>query len=132
MTTSADIRTYIDALSATDIDVCDQVVALIERGLPQAEGKVWHAHPVWFLDGNPIVSIARRKNEIRIMFFSGQSFREAGLRPEGSFQAAEIWLNTLAELDTAQFTRWLAESRDIQWNYKDIRKNRGLVKLTNF
>ena len=58
-------------------------------GLPDAEQKIWHAHPVWFLNGNPIVGYSKLKECVRLLFWSGQSFDEPGLQKEGSFKAAE-------------------------------------------
>jgi hypothetical protein len=63
------------------------------------------------------------------MFWSGQSFTTPGLTAEGSFQAAEARYTSPDQVDTAKMDRWLAEGRDIQWNYRDIRRNRGLVPL---
>ena len=36
-------------------DLCDVLDEEIDRNLPKAKNKIWHAHPVWFLEGNPIV-----------------------------------------------------------------------------
>ncbi len=68
----------IDAFHAaqadTDRRICDVLRREIDRGLPEAESKVWHAHPVWFLAGNPIVGYSKLKDCVRLMFWSGQSF----------------------------------------------------------
>lgn len=48
------------------------------------------AHPVWFLDGNPVVGYSKLKDSVRLLFWSGQSFRSTGLEPEGKFKAAEV------------------------------------------
>jgi hypothetical protein len=124
-----DIRDYQDRLDSEAQPICDLLLETIERGLPDADRKVWHAHPVWFFDGNPIVGYHRLKTAVRLMFWSGQSFEEPGLAAEGSFQAAEARYTSSDEVDVDAVGRWLAESRDIQWNYRDIRRNRGLVPL---
>lgn len=124
-----DIREYNDRLDAEARPICDLLLETIERGLPDADRKVWHAHPVWFFDGNPIVGYDRLKASVRLMFWSGQSFTTPGLTAGGSFQAAEARYTSPDEVDTAAIDRWLAEGRDIQWNYRDIRRNRGLVPL---
>ena len=49
---------------------------------------MWHAHPVWFLDGNPVVGYSKLKDCVRLLFCSGQSFAQPGLKPEGKFKAA--------------------------------------------
>lgn len=132
MTRAPEIDDYNRALSAEDRELCDLLASEIERGLPEATGKVWHAHPVWFLDGNPIVGYHRLKDSVRLMFWSGQSFRGTGLAPSGTFRAAELRLPDRSAVDTEALAGWLAESREIQWDYEHIRTNRGLVKRTSF
>ncbi|MCA8943081.1 MAG: DUF1801 domain-containing protein, partial [Planctomycetes bacterium] len=85
----ADTKAYNAALAPADRAICKLLAAEIDRHLPDAENKVWHAHPVWFLDGNPIVGYSKLKNCVRLLFWSGQSFEEVGLKKEGSFKAAE-------------------------------------------
>ena len=51
--------------------------------------KIWHRHPVWFLDGNPTVGYSKLKAGIRLMFWSGASFDEDKLQPgTGKFKDA--------------------------------------------
>lgn len=85
-----DIKIYNDALSPEDKKMCELLAKEINRNLKNAENKVWHAHPVWFLDGNPVVGYSKLKGNVRLLFWSGQSFDEKGLHKEGSFKAAEI------------------------------------------
>lgn len=133
MTRAPEIDAYHSTLSPTDQQICDLLAAEIERGLPEATGKIWHAHPVWFLDGNPIVGYSRLKDAVRLMFWSGQSFGEPGLSPGGTFQAAEVRYTDAAEVDVEALARWLSKSRSIQWDYENIRATRGtLHKRTAF
>ena len=126
----ADTRTYNAALAPADRKTCELLAKEIDRALPDAENKVWHAHPVWFLDGNPIVGYSRLKDAVRLLFWSGQSFAEKGLRKEGSFKAAEARYTSAGEVDTEKLRRWLAEARDVQWDYKNIVRRKGrLVRL---
>lgn len=125
MTGSDDITRYHAERDPEDRAICDLLRAEIERALPDAEQKVWHGHPVWFLDGNPIVGYHRLKHDLRVMFWSGQSFETPGLQPEGSFHAAEVRFRSVGEVDTTALAAWLAESRTIQWNYRDIRRSKG-------
>lgn len=132
MTRAPEIDEYHRRLTPEDREICDVLAAEIERGLPDATSKVWHAHPVWFLDGNPIVGYHRLKDAVRLMFWSGQSFTGDGLTASGTFQAAEARYLEVGEIDTAALSGWLAESRTIQWDYEHIRTNRGLGKRTEF
>ncbi len=131
MAISPDIRAYNDGLQGVDRQIADALLTAISRELPEAENKVWHAHPVWFLEGNPLVGYDRLKDCLRLFFWSGQSFDEPGLAPSGTFKAAEKRYTSVEQIDEAEVERWLAKARDIQWNYRDIRRNRGaMVPLT--
>lgn len=132
MTVPADIAAYDEALEPGDRELAELLASVIDAELPEATSKVWHAHPVWFLDGNPIVGYDRQKADMRLMFWSGQSFDEPGLKASGSFQAAEAHYGSAADVDTDALRRWLAKARDIQWDYEHIRQNRGLQKRTAF
>ena len=128
----ADIQAYNERQTGGHREACSLLASEISRGLPEAEGKVWHGHPVWFLDGNPIVGYSRLKDGMRLMFWSGQSFAAPGLEASGSFQAADVLFVEADDVDTDAVAAWLAESRAIQWDYENIRRNRGLVKRTAF
>lgn len=123
-----DIQAYNDKQEGAYKAICDLLAEEISRGLPEAENKIWHAHPVWFLDGNPIAGYDKLKSGLRLLFWSGQSFDEPGLQKEGSFKAAEIRYNSADEINTEDLQRWLAKSREIQWDYKNIVKRKGVLE----
>jgi hypothetical protein len=120
-----DIKAYNDKLNGTDKTICTLLAEEINRGLPGAESKIWHGAPVWFLDGNPIAGYAKLKNNVQLLFWSGQSFDEPGLKSEGSFKAAEARYTDPAQINTDDLKRWLDKSAKIQWDYKNIVKRRG-------
>lgn len=120
-----EIKTYNNGQAANEKTICDLLAKEITKGLPEAENKIWHAHPVWFLDGNPIVGYAVRKDNVQLLFWSGQTFDEPGLKPEGSFKAAEQRIASVEEINADDLQRWLKKARDIQWDYKNIVKKRG-------
>ena len=124
----ADTRKYHAALDASDRAICTLLSKEIARALPEAENKVWHRHPVWFLEGNPIVGYSKLKDCIRLLFWSGQSFRTKGLEKEGSFKAAQARFTSKDEVDVERLARWLAESRDVQWDYKNIVQRKGRLE----
>ena len=123
-----DTKAYNDALEPADRAVCDLLAGEIDRHLKGAENKVWHRHPVWFLDGNPIVGYSRMKDGVRLLFWSGQSFDEPGLLPEGKFKAAELRITESADLKARDLKRWLKKAKTIQWDYKNIVKRRGVLQ----
>lgn len=123
-----DTKQYNAAQAAGDRKVCNLLAQEISRALPEAENKVWHAHPVWFLDGNPIVGYGKLKDCVRLLFWSGQSFRTRGLKKEGKFKAAEARYASVDDVDTDLLAKWLSESRDVQWDYKNIVRRKGRLE----
>jgi hypothetical protein len=125
-----DIKAYHAALAPGDRATCKLLAREIARALPDAESKVWHAHPVWFLDGNPIVGYHRLKDCVRLLFWSGASFKAKGLAKEGGFKTAGARYSSVGDVDVKALARWLADARVIQWDYKNIVKRKGrLVRL---
>ncbi len=120
-----DIAQYNAQQSAEEARICTKLAETIYASLPEAESKIWHAHPVWFLDGNPVAGYSKLKGCIRLLFWSGQSFDEPELQVEGKFKAAEKRYTTLEEVKETDLKRWLEKARDIQWDYKNIVKRRG-------
>jgi hypothetical protein len=126
-----EIQDYNMRQSANDKEICNQLATCIDNTLKEAECKIWHAHPVWFIHGNPIVGYCKQKAGIRLMFWSGADFEEEGLNIKGKkFKDASVFYNTVAEIVKKDLTRWLAKSGTIQWDYKNIVKRKGqLLKL---
>jgi hypothetical protein len=124
----AGIANYNEAQAPVEQVICRRLAAEIDRALPEAESKIWHAHPVWFLEGNPIVGYSKLKECIRLLFWSGQSFETKGLTPEGKFKAAEARYTDADQVDSVMLRRWLAESREIQWDYKNIVRRKGRLE----
>jgi uncharacterized protein YdhG (YjbR/CyaY superfamily) len=124
-----DIKAYNSKLEKEDKDIGNTLAAEIDTHLPEAENKIWHAHPVWFLDGNPIVGYSKQKKGIRLMFWSGADFEEELLEVVGGkFKDASVFYNHASEIKTKDLKRWLKKARDIQWDYKNIVKRKGVLE----
>jgi len=123
-----DTKAYNDAQAPGDRKICRLLAKEIDRGLPDAENRIWHRHPVWFLEGNPIVGYGKLKGCVRLLFWSGQSFEAKGLAKEGSFEAAEARYTAADEVDVEALRRWLTEARDVQWDYKNIVRRKGRLQ----
>ena len=125
------IKTYNDLQSQHDKAIGDLLAQTIDNELTEAESKIWHAHPVWFLDGNPIVGYSKQKAGWRLMFWSGADFEEPALNIKGNkFKDASIFFTAVEQINTIDLTRWLKKARDIQWDYKNIVKRKGqLIRL---
>lgn len=124
---NSEITAYNDSQTADDKKICDLLSSEINAFLHEAENKIWHRHPVWFLDGNPVVGYSKLKDSVRLLFWSGQSFEETGLQNEGSFKAAEARFTHVDQINMENLKRWLEKARNIQWDYKNIVKRKGML-----
>jgi hypothetical protein len=127
-----EIQAYNRSLSAADKQIGNRLAGIIDSELADAESKIWHAHPVWFLSGNPIVGYSKLKDGIRLMFWSGASFGEADLKPgTGKFKDASVRYTDAGQIVEGDVRRWLKLARTIQWDYKNIYKTKGrLVRIS--
>ncbi len=123
------VEGYHAELSPEDRRICETLRKEIDFVLKKAESRIWHGHPVWFLDGNPIVGYHKLKDSVRVLFWSGQGFQEEGLAPEGKFKAAEIRYREEGDVQVTKLRKWLRESKTVQWDYKNIVKRKGKLEL---
>jgi hypothetical protein len=124
------IQNYHDSQSEEDREMCELLYQEICKRLPEAEHKIWHAHPVWFLDGNPIVGYSKIKAGLQLLFWSGVSFEEELLLPgkSGKFKDASVTYTSIKQINTQDLKRWLKKSIDIQWDYKNIVNRKGVLE----
>ena len=126
---NADIKAFNEKQESSDREICELLSAEIDKRLPKAQSKIWHRHPVWFLEDNPTVGYSKLKAGIRLMFWSGADFEEDRLQPgSGKFKDASITYTSVDEVKTTELSRWLKKSREIQWDYKNIYKTKGKLK----
>ncbi len=124
-----DIQNYNENQEAGHKEVCDLLANEIDRNLPRAESKIWHSHPVWFLDGNPTVGYSKQKPGIRLMFWSGADFNEPALDVVGKkFKDASVFFNDVSEVNKTDLRRWLKKAQEIQWDYKNLVKRKGQLE----
>ena len=124
-----EISAYNNSQSTSDKKICNLLAKEISAHLPEAENKIWHAHPVWFLDGNPIVGYSKQKAGIRLMFWSGASFDEETLQlGTGKFKDASITYTSVEEIKPKDLKRWVKKSSNIQWDYKNVVKRKGVLE----
>ncbi len=123
------IQAYNNSQTKLDKEICNSIVAIINKELNEAESKIWHGHPVWFLDGNPIVGYSKQKAGLRLMFWSGASFEEDKLEVRGEkFKDASIFYTAVEQINAKDLKRWLKKSKEIQWDYKNIVKRKGKLE----
>ena len=122
-----EIEKYNALQTDEDQKICNNLMGEINNILTNAESKIWYGSPVWFIDGNPIAGYNKLKSCIQLLFWSGASFEE-NLKPVGKFKAAESRYTDEAQINNDDLTRWLKKSIEIQWDYKNIVKNRGVLE----
>lgn len=124
-----EILEYNEKQALVDKDICDVLADEINRSLSGADSKIWHGHPVWFLDGNPITGYSKQKPGIRLMFWSGADFEEPELNVLGKkFKDASIFYSDAADINKTALRRWLNKSKEIQWDYKNIVQRKGKLE----
>ena len=124
-----DIQAYNNAQQDADQAICNLLAKEIDNELSEAVSKIWHGHPVWFLEENPIVGYSKQKAGIRLMFWSGCDFEEDQLNVRGKkFKDASIFYNDPSEVKSKDLKRWLKKSKNIQWDYKNIVKRKGVLE----
>jgi hypothetical protein len=124
-----DTQFYNDSQSTEDREICNILAREINRNLSEAENKIWHAHPVWFLEGNPVVGYSKLKDCIRLFFWSGADFGEEQLKINtGKFKDASIRYTSTDQINLRDLKRWLKKSKEIQWDYKNLIKRKGALE----
>lgn len=124
------IQTYIDHLESTEDQKIGHLLQnTIDQMLSEASSKIWHAHPVWFIEENPIVGFSKQKRGMRLMFWSGSDFEEENLSVRGEkFKDASIFYQSVDEINLEDLNRWLHKSVIIQWDYKNLVKRKGKLE----
>lgn len=124
-----EIRNYNAFQAAEEQAICDLLADEIDRQLTEAESKIWHRHPVWFLEGNPVVGYVKLKAGIRLMFWSGADFGDEKLQPgSGKFKDASVLFTSVDQVEHEELKRWLEKGRIIQWDYKNLIKRKGKLE----
>jgi uncharacterized protein YdhG (YjbR/CyaY superfamily) len=123
----SEIQAYNQSLK--EVEICNKLANIINKHLRNAENKIWHSHPVWFIVGNPIVGYSKQKKGIRLMFWSGADFEEDNLNIRGEkFKDASIFYNSIEEINATDLKRWIEKSEKVQWDYKNIVKRKGKLE----
>lgn len=124
------ISEYNKSQSKNIKEICDFLEYAINENLKKSTSKIWHGGPVWFLDENPVVGYwVRKAGDVQLLFWSGQSFDESDLKPEGTFKAAQINFTDLKQIKITHLKRWLKKAKGIQWDYKNITKRKGKLEM---
>lgn len=127
-----EILEYNKKLDKNDREICDLLLNQIKENLKSKEGnvenKIWHRHPVWFVDGNPVVGYSKLNDCVRLLFWSGESFEDEDLKlGSGKFKDASVSFTSINEVNVKKIKKWLKLAEKIQWDYKNIVKRKGVL-----
>lgn len=126
---NSEYAAYRVSLSESHQAIGDVLYSAIATELIEATFKIWHRHPVWFLNGNPIVGFSSQKKGLRLMFWSGSDFDEPDLNVKGGkFKDASVFYNQVGEVQLNDLVRWIQKARSIQWDYKNIVQRKGVLE----
>jgi hypothetical protein len=115
------IRTYDHGVPARHKEIVTVLHGEISSVLKKADAKLWHAIPVWFIDGNPVVGYKSWPNRVTLLFWNGQAFDEPGLVAAGKFRAAQVHYTSADEIRVPDLRRWLKKAGKDIWDYKALR-----------
>jgi hypothetical protein len=73
---NGDIQAFNEKLESSEREICELLAVEIDKRLPEAQSKIWHRHPVWFLEDNPTVGYSKLEAGVRLLFWSGADFGE--------------------------------------------------------
>jgi hypothetical protein len=125
----SDVDAFNAAVGPTRRAICEALQAQFDQHLGSGTSRLYHGSPVWFVEGNPLVGYSLKKAGVAVLFWSGQSFKEPGLTSIGKYKAAEFTVRDGEGIPRDKLDRWLAESRTIVWDYKNIARGKGTLEL---
>jgi hypothetical protein len=122
------IAAYSEAQPVAFRDMCDALRKLIDAALPKADSRVWHGSPVWFIEENPVVGYNTTAKSVKLLFWNGQAFDEACLKPVGKYRAAQAVFAEASEIDPKLVRRLLNKAKsdifDSKTFFKKLRKSK--------
>jgi len=122
-TITGGISAYISAQKPKYAAICKKLRSEINKALPKAASKLYHAIPVWFIGENAVVGFyVTAKNGVNLLFWNGQALKEPELKKEGSFKAAQIQFQDINEINTKSLRQWLKKAGKKIWDFSSLRK----------
>ena len=117
------IETYERSLKPELAAVCRLLRKEIDATLPMSGAKIYHGMPVWFIAGNPVVGFGvNAKQQVNLLFWNGQAFKEPELEAVGKFHAAQVQFADVEEVDKKKLKRWLRKAGKDIWDFEAYRR----------
>ncbi|GEM_PF-1268482 len=109
------IEGYLDTLAPALQQIGSQLRTVLDEGLPDATGSMWHGHPVWKAGATPVAGFKAYPSYLTFMLWRGQQLVDGSGRLEpGSATMASVKLRTMDELDRSLFADWLRQAHVLQ------------------
>jgi hypothetical protein len=66
-------------------------------------------------------------NDLQLLFWNDESFDD-NLKPVEKYKAAEACITEIKQINLLDLTRWLHKAQEIQWDYKNLVKHKGVLE----
>ena len=114
--TKALIDSYHKQFEPTVKKIMLQLKAELDAGLGEANCKLYHGAPVWFVGENPVAGYSLNSRGVCLLFWNGQNFNSAKLHRVGKFFAAELRFHSVEEINPKELKSLIAKSRKLVWD----------------
>jgi hypothetical protein len=107
----ATIDTYIAALGAPVAAIAADLRELLDARLGADIGTIWHGHPVWKDDRQPVAGFKAYSSYVTFMIWNGRAVDDPSgrLAMSGSGMGS-VKLREPADVDVATFGGWLRQA----------------------
>ena len=111
-----EITQYHKNYSAKQAKVMKALRQELDKALGQEHSRLWHGAPVWFVGENPVAGYSVNSRGVCLLFWNGQSFKEASLHPVGKFFAAELRYTDVSEIQVTKLRGLIRQAKTNVWD----------------
>ena len=108
-----DTAQYNHSLPPAEQAIAELLATEIDRTLPEAENKVWHAHPVWFSMAIRSPATANSRAACACCSGAGSRLTSRDWRRRAVSRQLEARYVTAGDVNVPDLQRWLGRARDI-------------------
>ena len=111
-----EITQYHKNYSAKQAKVMKALRQELDKALGQEQSKLWHGAPVWFVGENPVAGYSVNSRGVCLLFWNGQSFKDASLHAVGKFFAAELRYSDVSEIQVTKLRGLIRQAKTNVWD----------------
>ena len=110
------IDEYVESMSETLSPIGDKLTRILDGSLREADGFIWHGHPVWMIGDSPVAAFKAHTAHVTFMIWKGQLLtdRSGLLKPAGSSDMANLKITSENEIDENVYANWLHQAQDLE------------------